>query len=208
MLDLLTLGPKFTRPACRAAAAAINRYLLWARARPQQQTRRPTLLLSIDGTDRRTDGRTGGRRDTRPFYDSYCIPRGLRNNLSTNGQIYFFWLLWAAIDSIATPPAVSARVIALTRSSIWPVASPLEPRTGVDALSPRSWLGWWSTDSQVLPLNTEQVRRTLLAITACQRAWLMERRRAADTIRRYDTRCDFNVRSEADISQLLHETKN
>ena len=89
MLDLLTLGPKFTRPACRTAAAAINRYLLWARARPQQQTRRPPLLLSIDGTDRRTDGRTGGRRDTRPFYDSYCIPRGLRNNLSTNGQIFF-----------------------------------------------------------------------------------------------------------------------
>ena len=29
-----------------------------ARARPQQQTRRPPLLLSIDGTDRRTDGRT------------------------------------------------------------------------------------------------------------------------------------------------------
>jgi len=29
-----------------------------ARARPQQQTRRPPLLLSIDGTDRRTDERT------------------------------------------------------------------------------------------------------------------------------------------------------
>ena len=27
-----------------------------ARARPQQQTRRPPLLLSIDGTDGRTDG--------------------------------------------------------------------------------------------------------------------------------------------------------
>jgi len=26
------------------------------RARPQQQTHRPLLLLSIDGTDRRTDG--------------------------------------------------------------------------------------------------------------------------------------------------------
>ena len=25
MLDLLTVGPKFTRPACRAAAAAIDR---------------------------------------------------------------------------------------------------------------------------------------------------------------------------------------
>jgi len=31
-----------------------------ARARAQQQTRRTSLLLSIDGTDRRTDGRTDG----------------------------------------------------------------------------------------------------------------------------------------------------
>ena len=46
----------FTWPARRAAAAAINRYLLRVRARPQQQTRRRTQLLSIDGTDRRTDG--------------------------------------------------------------------------------------------------------------------------------------------------------
>jgi len=38
------------------AAAVVDRYLLLARARPQQQTRQP--LLSIDGTDRRTDGRT------------------------------------------------------------------------------------------------------------------------------------------------------
>jgi len=55
--ELLTVGPKFTRLACRvAAAAAIDRYLpLRARARPQQQTRRPPPLLSIDGTDRRTD---------------------------------------------------------------------------------------------------------------------------------------------------------
>jgi len=29
-----------------------------ARAGPQQQSRQPTMLLSIDGTDRRTDGRT------------------------------------------------------------------------------------------------------------------------------------------------------
>jgi len=46
----------FTWSARRAAAAAINRYLLRVRARPQQQTRRRTQLLSIDGTDRRTDG--------------------------------------------------------------------------------------------------------------------------------------------------------
>jgi len=48
---VLIVGPKFTRPACRTAAAAIYRYLLRARARPQQQTRQ----LSTDGT-RRTDG--------------------------------------------------------------------------------------------------------------------------------------------------------
>jgi len=46
----------FTWSARRAAAAAINRYLLRVRARPQQQTRRMTQLLSIDGRDRRTDG--------------------------------------------------------------------------------------------------------------------------------------------------------
>jgi len=52
MLDLLAVGPKFTRPACRAAAAAIDRYLLLAPA-PD-----PPQLLSIDGRD--TDGRTDG----------------------------------------------------------------------------------------------------------------------------------------------------
>jgi len=69
MLELLRVGPKFTRPAYRAAAAAMDRYLFRARARPQQQIRRPPLLLSIDGTDRRMHRRT----DTRPFCDAYCI---------------------------------------------------------------------------------------------------------------------------------------
>jgi len=62
-LDLLAVGPKFTRPACRAAAAAIDRYLLLAPA-PD-----PPQLLSIDGRETQTDGRT----DTRPFYDAYRI---------------------------------------------------------------------------------------------------------------------------------------
>jgi len=53
MLDLLAVGPKFTRPTYRDPAAAIDRYL-FARAQLQQQTRRPPLLLSIDGTDRQT----------------------------------------------------------------------------------------------------------------------------------------------------------
>ena len=38
MLISLHLGQKFTRPVCRAAAAAVDRYLLQARTRPQQQT--------------------------------------------------------------------------------------------------------------------------------------------------------------------------
>jgi len=57
MMDLPAVGPKFSGPACRAAAA-IDRYLQLARARPQQQTHRPPLLLSIDGTDIRINGRT------------------------------------------------------------------------------------------------------------------------------------------------------
>jgi len=43
------------------AAAAIDRYLVWACARAQQQTRQLTPLLWIDGTDRRKDGRTLNR---------------------------------------------------------------------------------------------------------------------------------------------------
>jgi len=51
VLDLLTVGPKFTRPACRAAAAAVDRYLLPA----------PNLSSKLAGRCRwmgRTDGRT------------------------------------------------------------------------------------------------------------------------------------------------------
>ena len=57
---LLTVGPKLTRPASRAAATTIDQYLLRARARPQQQTRR-LLLLSTGQTDGRTDGETLNR---------------------------------------------------------------------------------------------------------------------------------------------------
>jgi len=74
MLDLLTVGQQFTRPACRAAAAAVDGYLLFT-PRPQQQTRQPPLLLSVDGTDRRSDGRT----DTRPFDNTYRMLCGPRN---------------------------------------------------------------------------------------------------------------------------------
>ena len=74
MLDLLTVGPKFTRPACRAAAATINRSKSAARARPQQQTRRPPLL-SIDGTDRQTDGQTLDRFMT---LAAFCADRVIK----------------------------------------------------------------------------------------------------------------------------------
>ena len=66
--DLLTVGPKFTRPTCRAAAAAIDRYLL------------PAPDLSSKPADRRccyrSTGQTDGRNDTRLFYDAYRILRG------------------------------------------------------------------------------------------------------------------------------------
>jgi len=57
MLDLLTVGPKFRM----SRGSSHYRSISAARARPQQQTRRPPLLLSSDGTDRRTDGRTFDR---------------------------------------------------------------------------------------------------------------------------------------------------
>jgi len=69
MSDLRTSGPKFTRPACRAAVAAIDRYLL-----PRQTSAANLLRLSIAVTDRRTD--------TRPFYNAYRIICGPHNNLT------------------------------------------------------------------------------------------------------------------------------
>ena len=62
VLNLLTVGPKFTWPACHVVATAIEYpYLLSVPDGPQQQTRRLLLLLLlIDGTDVWTD--------TRPFY--------------------------------------------------------------------------------------------------------------------------------------------
>ena len=72
MLDLLAVRPKFTWPACRAAAAVIDRSISAAGARPQE-----LLLLSIDGTGRRKNGWT----DTRPFYDAYRILCGPRNKV-------------------------------------------------------------------------------------------------------------------------------
>ena len=42
-------------------AADVDQYLLQARARPQQQTRQPPVLLSIDETEGDTNGQTDGR---------------------------------------------------------------------------------------------------------------------------------------------------
>jgi len=55
MLDLLTVGSKFTRPACRVAAAAIDRYLC---SRPTSAANPPAAATAVDRRDRRTDGRT------------------------------------------------------------------------------------------------------------------------------------------------------
>jgi len=53
--NLLTIGPKIYA-ARMSRGSSSYRSISAARARPQQQTRRPLLLLSIDGTDGRTDG--------------------------------------------------------------------------------------------------------------------------------------------------------
>ena len=56
------VGPAYNRTkiyaACVSRGSSSCRSVSAAGARLQQQTRRPLLLLSIDGTDRRTDGRT------------------------------------------------------------------------------------------------------------------------------------------------------
>ena len=59
MKELLTVGPKFARPARRAAAAAVDRYMLSAPDLSSKPARR-ALLLSIEGKDIQTDGRTDG----------------------------------------------------------------------------------------------------------------------------------------------------
>ena len=67
MFDLLAVGPKFTRPSCRAAAAATDWYLLQASVRPQQQTR-PHAAAAVDRRDRQTDGHA-------TVYRILCGPR-------------------------------------------------------------------------------------------------------------------------------------
>jgi len=66
MLDLLTVRPKFTRPSCRAAAAAVDQYLLPA----------PDLSSKPDRRDRQADRRT----DTRLFCNASRLLCGPRTN--------------------------------------------------------------------------------------------------------------------------------
>jgi len=56
--DLLRVGPKFTRPACRATTAAIDRYLLPAPDLCSKPADRRCCCRLMGQTDRRTDGRT------------------------------------------------------------------------------------------------------------------------------------------------------
>jgi len=58
------VGPPYRRAEIYAArvlrGGSSHRSIFGARARAQQQTRRPPLLLSIDGTDGQTNGWTDG----------------------------------------------------------------------------------------------------------------------------------------------------
>ena len=56
--DLLRVGPKFTRPACHAATAAIDRYLLPAPDLCSKPADRRCCCRLMGQTDRQTDGRT------------------------------------------------------------------------------------------------------------------------------------------------------
>ena len=78
MLDLLTVGPNFTRPACLAAAAAVGRYLLPA---PDLSSKPAGRAATVDLRDK-TDRKTVGRKDTPPFHDDCRILCGLRHNSS------------------------------------------------------------------------------------------------------------------------------
>ena len=66
-MDLLIVGPTFTRPARRAAAAAIDRYLL------------PAPDLSSKPAGRRC--RSTGQTNTGLFHDAYRMLCRLRNNV-------------------------------------------------------------------------------------------------------------------------------
>ena len=70
MLDLFTVGSTFTRPACRALAAAINQYLLLA-PDLSDKPNPPAAVAAVDRRDRQTD--------TQPCYDGDRVLCGPRN---------------------------------------------------------------------------------------------------------------------------------
>jgi len=79
MLDLLTVESEFTRPACRAAAAAIDRYLLPA----------PDLSSKPTGRRRccRLTGQTDGQTD-RPTLNERCLTLTDRAVTITKKKLY------------------------------------------------------------------------------------------------------------------------
>jgi len=70
---ILTVGPKFTRPACRAAASLVSSDICCRR--PTSAANPPAAADAVDRLDRRTDART----DTCLFYDAYHVLCGPRN---------------------------------------------------------------------------------------------------------------------------------
>jgi len=70
-LDLLTIGPEFTRPARSAAAAAMGHI---ARYLPPALDLSSATAAAVDRWDRRTDGRTLDRFMTLTAY-RLCGPR-------------------------------------------------------------------------------------------------------------------------------------
>ena len=80
---LLTVGPKFTRPACCAARRQqqISIHICCGPAPTSAANPPAPLLLSIkDLRQRQTDRRTDIRTDTRRFYNVYDILCRPRNN--------------------------------------------------------------------------------------------------------------------------------
>jgi len=71
MLDLLTVGPKSGRPACRGSSS--YRSITASVPRPTSAANQPAAV-AVDRWDKQTDRRTDGRTDTRPFYDACRIP--------------------------------------------------------------------------------------------------------------------------------------
>ena len=72
----LQVEPKFMRPACRVATAAIDRFLLPAPALSSKPAGRRCCCRSTGQTDGWTDGQS--------FYDACCIPCAAANHVIGN----------------------------------------------------------------------------------------------------------------------------